>query len=378
MAVRRARSHSARRRRYRYVGTLLLFVALIGGWSWFWIFAAGKAENTVAAWRAREAKAGRIYTCGSQIVGGYPFRIEVECDKVRAVFRGGRYPVELEAIRILAAAQIYDPTLLISEFTGPLTIADPGHAPALAANWKLMQSSVRGTPSAPERVSIVWDYPTLDQLGGGQRQNLFSARHIELHGRIVGGTVTKNPVIETVLRLKAASAPGLNPLAVQPIDADITAILHGLSDFSPKPWAERFRQIQASGGRIDITNARVMQGETLAVGGGALHLDNLGRLEGQLTVTVAGVEPFLAAVGAQKAVQSSQPMDKLAGTLDRLAPGLGDVARSQAGAGLSFGLHLVGQQTTLEGRPALTVPLRFTDGVILLGPIKVGNAPALF
>lgn len=360
------------------MATLVLFVALICGWSWFWYFASGKAEQTVAGWRAREAKAGRIYTCGSQTIGGYPFRLEVNCDKASALFRNEQHPLQLKTTRILAALQVYDPTLLISEFTGPLTIAEPDHPLTLIANWKLMQSSVRGTPDAPQRVSIVFERPTLDEIRDADRRNLMSARHIELHGRIVEGSVKKNPVIETVLRLKAASAPSLGPVAVPPIDADITAMLHGLSDFSPKPWAARFRQIQAANGRIDITNARVEQGETLAVGGGTLQLTSEGRLEGQLRVTVAGVEPFLAAIGAQKAVQSSQPMDKLAGALDRLAPGLGDVARQQAGANLSFGLNLIGEQTTLEGRRALTLPLRFSNGAVFLGPVQIGNTPPLF
>jgi hypothetical protein len=360
------------------MATLVLFVALICGWSWFWYFASGKAEQTVAGWRAREAKAGRIYTCGSQTIGGYPFRLEVNCDKASALFRNEQHPLQLKTTRILAALQVYDPTLLISEFTGPLTIAEPDHPLTLIANWKLMQSSVRGTPDAPQRVSIVFERPTLDEIRDAGRRNLMSARHIELHGRIVEGSVKKNPVIETVLRLKAASAPSLGPVAVPPIDADITAMLHGLSDFSPKPWAARFRQIQAANGRIDITNARVEQGETLAVGGGTLQLTSEGRLEGQLRVTVAGVEPFLAAIGAQKAVQSSQPMDKLAGALDRLAPGLGDVARQQAGANLSFGLNLIGEQTTLEGRRALTLPLRFSNGAVFLGPVQIGNTPPLF
>ena len=380
MAARNAKNLQARRRgrRYRYIGTLVLFVALVGGWSWFWSFAAGKAETTVDAWRAREAKAGRIYKCGSQTVGGYPFRIEVECDKASALFRSNQPPVELKTAHILAAVQVYDPTLMISEFTGPLTVAEPGHAPDMIANWKLMQSSVRGTPESPQRASIVLDHPNLDRVAGGIRQNLLTAKRIELHGRIVEGSAASHPVIETVLRLGAASAPGLNPAAVQPIDADITAVLRGLSDFSPKPWPVRFRQMQAEGGRIDITNARVQQGETIAVGGGALALNSNGRLEGQLTVTIAGVEAFLAEIGAQKAVQQSQPMDKLAGALDRLAPGLGDVARAQAGANLSLGLNLLGEQTTLEGRRAVTVPLRFNDGTILLGPIPIGKAPALF
>ena len=35
--------------------------------------AAGKAKTAIDGWRAREAKAGRIYTCDSQNVGGFPF-----------------------------------------------------------------------------------------------------------------------------------------------------------------------------------------------------------------------------------------------------------------------------------------------------------------
>ena len=38
----------------------------------------------------------------------------------------------------------------------------------------------------------------------------------------------------------------------------------------------------------------------------------------------------------------------------------------------------LGQQTTLEGKPALTVPLRFEDGAILLGPVMIGRMAALF
>ena len=202
--------------------------------------------------------------------------------------------------------------------------------PNIVVNWKLAQSSVRGTPTAPERVSIAVDKPVVERISGGSRQNVLRAKRIEVHGRIVEGSVTDHPVIETVLRLSAASAPDLHPAAAQPIDADITAVLRGLNNFAPKPWPDRFRELQAAGGRIDITQARVQQGETIAVGDGSLSLNANGRLEGQLRVTVVAVEAFLAAIGAQQMVQNSPNMDKLAGALDRLMPGLGGVARQQA------------------------------------------------
>jgi hypothetical protein len=372
-------SRPTRRRTWHYIGTLVLFAVLIGGWSWLWHYTAVQAEAAIAGWRGREAKAGRIYTCGSQSIGGYPFRIEVNCNRASALFRSNQPPVEITTSGMLIAAQIYQPDLLISEFHGPLTVAEPGRAPSAIINWKLFQSSVRGTPAAPERVSLVFDKPMVDRVSGGVEQKLLQARHIEIHGRIAEGSAANRPVIEIALRLDQVSAPGLHPAAAQPVNADITAVLRGLNDFAPKPWPQRFREVQAAGGRIDISQARLQQGEIIAVGGGSLSLNAGGRLEGELRVTIAGLEPFLTAIGAQQMVQTSPTMDRLSGVLDRLAPGLGDVARQQAtSSNLSLGINMLGEQTTLEGKRAVTLPLRFDDGVVLLGPIRIGTAPTLF
>jgi hypothetical protein len=372
------RTHSERRRTWRYVTLLILIAALFGGWSWLWYYSAGKAEATIDGWRAREAKAGRIFACGSQTTGGYPFRIEVNCDRASALIRSIQPPVEFTTGGILIAAQIYQPTLLISEFHGPLAIADSGQVPHIVVNWKLAQSSVRGTPAAPERMSLVFDRPVVDRVTGSNPKHVLLAKHIEIHGRIAEGSAADHPVIEAVLRLDHGSAPEFHPATVNPIDADITAVLRGLADFSAKPWPDRFRELQAVGGKIDFTQVRLQQGETIAVGNGTVTINPSGQLEGQLRVTIAGLEPFLNSIGAQQMVQTSPSMDKLVGALDRLAPGLGDVARQQAGAGISLGANLIGEQTTLEGKRAIILPLRITDGAIFLGPIKIGNTPALF
>jgi hypothetical protein len=379
MATQSRRTRSARRRNRRYIVTLVLFVALIGSWSWLWHYAAGKAEVAIDGWRAREAKAGRVYQCGSQTIGGYPFRIEVNCDNASALLRSNQPPVEIKTSGTLIAAQIYQPNLLITEIYGPLTIADPGKAPTIVANWKLAQSSVRGTPAAPERVSLLFDGPSVERINGATRENLLHAKRIEVHGRIIEGSVTNHPVIEIVTRLIRAAAPTFHPAGSHPIDADITAVLRGLNDFSPKPWPVRFREIQAAGGRIDITQARVHQGETIAVGIGSLSLNANGRLDGQLRVTVAGLEQFLASLNVGQVVQTSRDMDTVAGALDRLLPGLGGVARQQAtSSNLSLGINLLGEQTTLEGKRAVTLPLRFDGGTIFLGPLRIGTTPALF
>ena len=39
---------------------------------------------------------------------------------------------------------------------------------------------------------------------------------------------------------------------------------------------------------------------------------------------------------------------------------------------------LGGQQTELEGQRAVTLTLRFDDGIAFLGPLKLGQVPPLY
>ena len=367
-----------RRTSRRYIAMLCLVIALVAGWSLFWKYAAGRAADLIADWRAREATAGRIYGCGSQSIAGYPFRIEVTCSPASAEFRNFAPPLDVKLPRILIAAQIYQPTLLISQFNGPVSIADSGKPPEFEANWTLGQSSVRGLPAAPERVSFVFDGPELDHIAGGKRDVWLAAKHLELHARMAEPSDDGKKGIETALRLQQASLPSLHPTAAEPLDAVIDTVLRGVNDFAPKPWRQRLRELQAAGGRIEVTQARVSQGDILAVGAGALTLNASGHLDGQIRVTISGVEQFLDKIGAKEMVQTSPALDKLSGALDRLSPGLGNAARQQLGNNLSAGINALGQPATLEGRPAVTLPLRFDDGAMFLGPIPIGKMPALF
>ena len=373
-----ATPESVRRRKRRFIGLIVLLVALAGGWSAFWFYAASQAQQQIAGWRAREAKAGRVYTCGQQSLRGFPFRIEVDCTPAAAGFKSGGVPFDVETRRAIVVAQIYSPNLLIAELTGPLTVAEAGKAPGLVANWKEAYSSVGGNPLAPQRVAVVFDNPTLARVGGGTQETLLTADHMELHGRIVGGSVWNKPVIELALSMKQAALPAVRLAAAAPVDGDIVATLHGLNDFTPKPWPDRYREIQKNGGYIEITRARLEQGQTLAVGAGKLSLTSDGYLQGKLNVTAAGLEHFLNAIGASMTVQKSPEMDKVAGFLDKLSPGLGDVARKQVGAHLSFGVKAIEGDAKLEGKPAVSLPLTFDHGAVSLGPIPLGQTPKLF
>ena len=368
-----------RRRRWPLI-LIALALVLAGLWSAAWYYAAGFAETAIAGWREREAKAGRIHTCGTQTVSGFSFRFEMRCADPGLELKSAQPPLTVKAKDLLISAQVWQPTLLTSQVTGPLTIAQPGQPDTIVANWRQGRSQVRGLPTSPEQVTIVLDEPIVDRVSGSDTQRLFNASRVEIVGRMLEGSVTYNPVIEVVLKLASGVAPTLHPVTANALDADITAVLRGLKDFSPKPWPDRFRELQAAGGRIEIANARFKQGETIALAKGALSLSASGRPHGELQLAVANLANLLPALGldGRSPQPASKPLDNAANRLDRIAPGLGGIARQNAVPALIAGLNFIGRPAEIEGQRAITLPLRFNDGVVTLGPIPLGQTPPLF
>jgi hypothetical protein len=355
----------------------LVVIALAMVWTAFWTQAARETDKTIAGWREREAALGRHYSCGTQTVGGFPFRIVVRCNDATAELRNVRTPLSLKLKSVHILAQVYQPTLLISEFAGPVTLMESGEAQSFAGDWTSARASVRGLPTSPERISVVFDDPRVERVADA-RATMFAAKHAELHGRIASGSITENPVLEIAVNLVAATAPNTYPLLADPLDADVDTVLHGLRDFSPKPWPVVFRDLQAAGGRIEIRSARVRQGEAVAIGAGVLGLTPQGRLDGQIRLTVAGLEKVLPALGVERLAPPGGAVDQLAGLLNRVMPGLGNVARDNAGVGIAYGINALGQPTELEGKPAVSLPLRFVDGAAFLGPLPLGEIRPLF
>ncbi|MEJ0078830.1 MAG: DUF2125 domain-containing protein [Alphaproteobacteria bacterium] len=365
-----------RRRSWLIATPLMLLVVLAIAWSGFWYWAAGQADARINAWQAQQASAGRVFTCGKQTLGGYPFRIEARCMDVSAELKDTRPPVALKLKEILVVSQVWDPKLFIAEFTGPLTASDPGGATYATASWTLAQASVRGTPNQPDRASIVADDLKLVDAPGTP---LFDAKHAEFHARVQFGSWPSNPAIDLATNLKSASGPGLSPYAREPLDADILAVLHGMKDFVVRPLPELLREWQGQGGRFEIQSARIAQGDTLATATGTLSLTQAGRLDGALQLNVAGLDKLLPAIAQQKGVALS--LDRAAPALnaiDRAVPGLGARLAPQTqniAAGL---LGLLGKPVDVEGKRGVAVPVRFSDGNATFGPIPLGQVPAVF
>jgi len=382
-----------------FIMPILLLIAA-AAWSAFWFFAASQVDVRADAWRAQEAKSGRVYDCAKRSVAGFPFRLEVRCDGASvtllsqtAAQAAAQAPITAQLGEILVVAQVYDPKLLIAEFTAPATISDRGRQTSMIVNWNKAHSSVVGLPAVPQRASITFDDASINRVDGPVQAPVAGAKHVELHGRLAEGSALDRPVIETVLQIAGGSVQGLHPLLVQPFDADVRTMLSGLKDFSPKPWPERFREIQAAGGHVEIVQSRIAQGDLIAVAAGTLGLTADGRLDGELQMTVAGIEKVIPALGIEKMLEEGVPqatldrvapgvktkdVNNLLGALDRAIPGLGKVVKQNANVGVAAGINALGKEAVLEGKKARAFPLRFVDGVVFLGPLKVAQIPPLF
>src|SRR5664279_3622669 len=216
-----------------FIMPVLLLIAA-AAWSAFWFYAASEVDVKADAWRAQEARSGRVYDCAKRTVAGFPFRLEIRCDgaSVSLVAQTAgqaatQAPFTAKLGEILVVAQVYDPKLLIAEFSAPATIAERGGAPSLAVNWSKARASVVGLPAVPQRASIVFDDPTIDRVNASVTTPLARAKHVELHGRLAEGSALDRPVIESVWKIEGGSMQEPHPLLAQPFDADGRALLSG-------------------------------------------------------------------------------------------------------------------------------------------------------
>jgi len=349
-----ARSTTPSRRLWPVFAPFGALIVVAVAWSAFWYVAARRADATVTAWIEQEAKQGRIYGCGSRQSGGYPFRIEIRCSDPTVELTTAQPPRTLKAKDLVGVAQVYDPNLIIAEITGPLTIAEGGDPAAWRTDWRLAQASLRGIAGTPERLSVVLDEVRFERVDGANSETWAAARHTEFHLRRSPTSAPDKPVIDFAAQVAGASLPRAAMLAGKPLDAEVAALLRGLSDLRPKPVPARLKEWQAAGGRLEITKLRLQQGDAIALAAGDIGLSAAGRPDGAFNITMTG--------------------------FDRLVQGLAGSGNEGGGVqlGLLAGLSFLGRPAEIDGKRAISIPLRLTDGTVFLGPLRVGKLEPLY
>jgi hypothetical protein len=369
------------RTRGRWIAGAIIIVALAVIWTGLWYYAATIVEQTLAGWYQREAAAGRSYSCGSQAVGGFPIELAVHCDGVAVDVKSAQPAFSVAAKTATFGAVIWRPTTLVGDVAGPLTFSELDQPPRFTADWSRGQVAIRGIPPNPDSASLSFDAPRVARVNAaGGPDEFFKADRVEAAARVIAGEPNHHPVIEATLYLGGASAPALHPLLAAASDIKLDAVVRGFDDLGPKSWPERIHEMQAAGGGIDIKEIRMAQGDAIVlVATGTLTLNDHGKLDGVLRVAVVGIERIIPMLGIDRLV--AQGVDRLAGgdnILDRLVPGISGVIRQGANAGAIETIKKMGQPTSVDGKAAVALPLRFVDGTIFLGMIPVAQIAAVF
>jgi hypothetical protein len=375
--------------RRRRLWLFILPVALIllaAGWTWLWSYAADIAGGAEAAWIAREAALGRVYGCGSQSIGGFPFSIVSRCDQAAATFKSSNPPFDVRAGNVTFSAEVFRPTILNGEVTGPVTLADPGQQPVFVANFSEAHLRLLGLPPEPQAITVTVQKPRLDRVRGSDSGMIFQAEAVDVTGRIISGSARLNPVIEATGHFTGATAPTFHPLLAEPIQGDVDFVMRGFTDFAPKPWPVLFREMANSDGGIQIKSVRIERPDAIIVGSGNLTVNAQGKLNGAIQVDIVGIDNIVPQLGIDQLI--GQGIDRLTGgngsadqglsALDRLMPGLGGVVRQSAASSVLDNIKKMGQPTEIDKKPAIALPVRIDDGVIYLGLIPLGIVPPLF
>jgi hypothetical protein len=134
---------------WKYIAAfiILLGIAYTGGW----YYLANQLESRVTTNLAVFKQKGIDATCENVGASGYPLRLGLSCDKVGWVDQAKSLAVQAGSFR--AAAQINDPTQIVSQIQGPASIDAPGMIP-LNVTWKNLTSNIRLDKPLPKQLSV--------------------------------------------------------------------------------------------------------------------------------------------------------------------------------------------------------------------------------
>lgn len=348
-----AATTARRNSRFWLYAPFALLVLLAAGWSGLWMMARSKVEQHLDAGIAREANAGRNWSCRDRSVGGYPFRIEVRCAGVTLVSSRWGDEVKVEAGPMLAVAQASAPGHLILQATGPLTATLPaGRSGDLS--WSRLEASLRLTMTGFERISLILRDPvatlrTPDETDGSLRSESARSALFEAHLRPNQQGFASQQAVDVALSTKGTVTGLLDGLLgdAAPSDFDVQATVSQALAFRRGFNPDGLESWRAAGGGVEITRLGLIKGAARLDASGRIGLDEAHRPAGQLDVAVAGIE-------------------RIAGIR---------VGGITAGLGALLGGRQGGAQNNAAAGLTPLPPIVLREGRVFLGPLRLPLQP---
>jgi len=328
---------------------LVVLLVVLGGYTAFWLIAAGQIEDGITAWK-QSMRAQKVDASWQKFrVTGFPFafRVELEAAELRDSAVSPPPQLHIPSLSGHTRPWDFDNWQLAASRGLSAELAGAGERPPL----KLAAQSAAGWLSVePESKSILWLH--LDdasaEAGDGVRISSTDAWVIVPSHPPRGHT---DPAVSIALDLRQVQMP----VATRVLGDTIDQLAFGITvkgALPGGPLARAFSAWRDGGGTIELDNLSLKWGGLGATATGTLALDQELQPIGGFSGAIEGYDQILTAL-----VQSGRMRANEAG-LARLALTM----LAKAGP---------------DGKPAIATAFTIQGGQMFLGPAKLGKAPRL-
>ena len=328
----------------------LLIAAILlasGGWGGYWFVGSGAQKAAVESWLQDRAQAGWVANYSSVSVQGFPNRFDTTVTDLELA--DPRYGWAWFAPAFQTLQLSYQPNHIIAVWPKAQTIATPAGSVAVTAED--IRASVVFEPDsdlALNRATVTLEDMRLSREDGWNS----SVEHAVLATRQSAAEPFAHDIALDAKNftpsgdLKAQLDPqGLLPTQFDALHVETTAAFD-------RPWDRRAIEAEKPvWTRLDINTFDAQWGELGLKAAGSVELDREGYPTGSLDLQARNWRQIL-----DLAVAAGSLTPEVAATLD---------------SGLSLFAMMSGNKDTLD------VPLRFSDRIMFLGPIPIGEAPRL-
>ena len=323
------------------IGGIVLFVII--GWSVFWIFISNQVERMVDGTIAEFSKQGPAPKCENISIGGYPFRLSVECESLSVVAENQTL---VTAKELRGVALIYNPTHLIFEVDSPLSL-NPGIStvPTINADWDLVQASL---DFSDFDFSFVIDTANISI---GNETELLSMGKFEAHGRFQDTPDVKG--IDFNLKVRDF-LPNTNAIDIEiPGAIDVGVHIPVEENFLRGPGQNVFAKFVDQGGEVHLNQARIAIAEVEVDISGKVKISDEGYLSGNLGLWLAGTDKLIQIIQRYAPSEISQ----IVGVLPTVISGFPPKEKN--------------------GVAGVEIPVRINNGAVRIGIFPLGVIPPL-
>lgn len=271
------------KKRIIILGSVVLAVVIL--WSTAWFVLTNLVKQNIAAQALADGVTAPQITCGRLDIGGFPFRLDADCEQARIVT--GDIVIEVPGIR--ASIRVYAPTHLLASAKGPLQLTDTFTGTRNAVAWSTLEASLRLdnwriARASVEGKDVVWSDVLMGEtviaqapLAGIHLFDIPEQHDAERHLATLSGYVLANDV----------AWPGMT---LTDTNAEIQLELTGLPD-DVRNWGDPnlLPSMAANGSTLNIVAIRGTDAASTLDASGALKLDPQGQVDGQLTIASTGV-----------------------------------------------------------------------------------------